>query len=235
MQRTVTLILRLNNWTNLIADFGLSISDLLLKGIMKMKTNHCSSKRPRLDTTRTSEDACVSNRNAKLFFLMMLLLLTAHISPLTAQLEVRKYMKFSDSNATPTVPASGDLHLIPKGASGLFLQYPNGNLRNLDSIAAGLIASDSVSMRNYSNALYLPIGRRATFSKSGSSVFNDSIRFIQGSNVTLTQSGNTIEIAATGGGGVNDTDKIAWTHRANIFTANQEIFTSGSSALNVCV
>jgi hypothetical protein len=88
-------------------------------------------------------------------------------------------MKFTDSNATPTVPASGDLHLIPKGASGLYLQYPNGNLRNLDSVGTGgSVDSGNFAKLNGNNAF---TGRN---SFSDLATFVDSIYLAPGSITT---------------------------------------------------
>lgn len=46
------------------------------------------------------------------------------------------------------------------------------------------------------------------WNKSGATQKTDSLRFIQGANVTLTQSGNAITIASSGGAGVTDSTTI---------------------------
>jgi hypothetical protein len=86
-----------------------------------------------------------------------------------------------------------------------------------------LSASDSVKMRNYSNSLYRLLtdttflsnlwsimGTKLDTSKAFVWRFNadasDSLRFIEGANITLTKNGNALTIASTGGGG--DTTNI---------------------------
>lgn len=54
----------------------------------------------------------------------------------------------------------------------------------------------------------MPIFNPTTLRKSGSSPIAGDVQLVQGANVTLTQSGNQITIASTGGGGGSSTKGI---------------------------
>ena len=78
-------------------------------------------------------------------------------------------------------------------------------LKNADSTTMKnslLKNADSTSIRNYSNALYSDF---VGWHKSGDAVVTDTLRFIQGTNITLTQSNSTLTIAGGAGTGTDTT------------------------------
>jgi len=92
----------------------------------------------------------------------------------------------------------------------------NGSLNNSQRLAVDTTSSATFrwGLSNGVHTLYLPYrivnpsGSTFKWNVSGQTAKYDSLRLIAGANVSLTQSGNTVTIATSGGGSVGNADSL---------------------------
>lgn len=103
----------------------------------------------------------------------------------------------------------------------------NGALENTQKMVFDTTqASFGISTSNGVHSFWIPYRLTLpsfSWRKSGSSAVTDSIRYIQGSGITLTQSGNTLTISASGGGSVGNADSLGYLPASDWFLRSDTV------------
>lgn len=104
--------------------------------------------------------------------------------------------------------------VLDNGSSGMMFVYTQRSvhLERLNNVELSSVTGDQVLAYNSTNTRWENQTRIKSIAKNGSSALSGDVTLSAGSNVTLTQVGNDIEIAATGGGGGGVTQIVAGTN-----------------------